>query len=99
VRWARGSLHEAVSFARQTSKLGCSFTEAAGVLPGNGLSNLPSGGLLSINMAVLPLAMCYAGLAEGTLTGRPPDASIQNISGLPQGLDGPDYGRLKLRKN
>jgi hypothetical protein len=42
--------------------------------------------LVSTNMAVLQLAMCYAGLAGITLRGRPPNASIQNISGLPQGL-------------
>src|SRR5262249_52887217 len=37
-------------------------------------------------MAVEPLAMCYPGLVGGTL--RPPNSSIQNNSGLPQGLAG-----------
>jgi len=39
-----------------------------------------------LNMAVEPLAMCYPGLAGGTL--RAATASIQNDSGLPQGLAG-----------
>ena len=35
-----------------------------------------------LNMAVEPLAMCYPGLAGGTL--RAATASIQNISDLPK---------------
>src|SRR5215510_14645449 len=38
-------------------------------------------------MAAEPLAMCYPALAGGTLRG-PANTSIQNNSGLPQGLAG-----------